>query len=80
MSSHVHIGLYNALREAGASEENAQLASAEHDLATKADLKADLAALKADLFRQLWLMAAGIVTLNAVLMTAALTLTRFLSQ
>ena len=76
MSSHVHIGLYNALREAGASEENAQLASAEHDLATKADL----AALKADLFRQLWLMAAGIVTLNAVLMTAALTLTRFLSQ
>ena len=76
MTSHVHIGLYNALREAGASEENAKLASAEHDLATKADL----AALKADLFRQLWLMAAGIVTLNAVLMTAAITLTRFLSQ
>ncbi len=42
MSSHVHIGLYDALREAGASEEKARIAAADipvgQNLATKEDL------------------------------------------
>ena len=42
MSSHVHIGLYDALREAGASEEKARIAAGDFPagphLATKEDL------------------------------------------
>ena len=42
MSSHVHIGLYDALREAGASEEKARIAAADipvgQNLAAKEDL------------------------------------------
>ena len=61
MSSHVHIGLYDALREAGASEEKALAALATlpfpQHLATKEDLlkaigevKTDLAVLKFAVF------------------------------
>ena len=61
MSSHVHIGLYDALREAGASEEKALAALATlplpQHLATKEDLlkaigevKTDLAVLKLAVF------------------------------
>ena len=61
MSSHVHIGLYDALREAGASEEKALAALATlpipQHLATKEDLlkaigevKTDLAVLKFTVF------------------------------
>ena len=43
MSSHVHIGLYDALREAGASEEKARIAAADipvgQNLASKEDLQ-----------------------------------------
>ena len=42
MNSHVHIGLYDALREAGASEEKARIAAADipvgQNLVTKEDL------------------------------------------
>ena len=42
MSSHVHIGLYDALREAGASEETARAGAVDipvgQNLATKEDL------------------------------------------
>ena len=42
MSSHVHIGMYNALKELGASEESARAAVADlpipQHLATKEDL------------------------------------------
>ena len=48
MSSHVHIALYDALREAGASEEKARAAAGEH-LATKQDI----AELKVSFYRQL---------------------------
>ena len=59
MSSHVHIGLYDALREAGASEEKARAAAGAipQHLATKEDLlkaigevKTDLAVLKFAVF------------------------------
>ena len=56
------------------------MSSHAQNLLTKAATRADLANFKADLCRQLWFVGAVIVTLNAVLMTAALTLTRFLSQ
>ena len=45
----------------------------------RGEVKAETANLKADCFRQLWFMAAGIVTLNTILMTAIVTLTRFFS-
>ena len=61
MSSHVHIGLYDALREAGASEEKARAGAVDipvgQNLATKEDLlkaigevKTDLAVLKFAVF------------------------------
>ena len=61
MSSHVHIGLYDALREAGASEETARAGAVDipvgQNLATKEDLlkaigevKTDLAVLKFAVF------------------------------
>ena len=59
--SHVHIGLYDALREAGVSEEKARIAAADiplgQNLATKEDLlkaigevKTDLATLRVSVF------------------------------
>ena len=61
MSRHVHIGLYDALREAGASEETARAGAVDipvaQNLATKEDLlqaigevKTDLAVLKFAVF------------------------------
>ena len=61
MNSHVHIGLYDALREAGASEETARAGAVDipvgQNLATKEDLlkaigevKTDLAVLKFAVF------------------------------
>ena len=73
--------VYDALIEAGTSEAKAKAAAgaiplADH-LATKedistvrtemADLKADISGLEARLYRQLWLMAAGIVGLTVTL-------------
>ena len=53
MSSHVHIGLYDALREAGASEEKALAALATlpfpQHLATKEDLLKAIGEVKTDL-------------------------------
>ena len=53
MSSHVHIGLYDALREAGASEEKALAALATlplpQHLATKEDLLKTIGEVKTDL-------------------------------
>ena len=55
MSSHVHIGLYDALREAGASEEKALAALATlpfpQHLATKEDLLKAIGEVKTDLRR-----------------------------
>ena len=49
MSSHVHIGLYDALREAGASEETARAGAVDipvaQNLATKEDLLQAIAPL-----------------------------------
>ena len=49
MSSHVHIGMYNALREAGASEETARAGAVDipvaQNLATKEDLLQAIAPL-----------------------------------
>ena len=42
MSSHVHIGLYDALREAGASEEKARIAAADFPLPQYLASKEDL--------------------------------------
>ena len=42
MSSHVHIGLYDALREAGASEEKARIAAADFPLSQHLASKEDL--------------------------------------
>lgn len=48
--SHVHIGLYDALREAGVSEEKARIAAADiplgQNLATKEDLLKAIAGLE----------------------------------
>lgn len=62
--------VYEALVEAGASENKAKAAAeaipAIEQLATKqdiADLKADSANLKAEVFRALWIQGAGIVGL-----------------
>ena len=62
--------VYEALVEAGASENKAKAAAeaipAIEQLATKqdiADLKADSANLKAEVFRALWIQGAGIVAL-----------------
>ena len=62
--------VYEALIEAGASENKAKAAAeaipAIEQLATKqdvADLKADSANLKAEVFRALWIQGAGIVGL-----------------
>ncbi len=78
--------VYDALIEAGASEAKAKAAAGaipladrlatKEDLAeVKAELKADIAAVRADmsglearLYRQLWVMAAGIVGLTVTLM------------
>ena len=66
MSSHVHIALYDALREAGASEEKARAAAAAipvgQHLATKqdiAELKTDIATQFQALYRHLWVMGVG---------------------
>ena len=55
MSSHVHIGLYDALREAGASEETARAGAVDipvrQNLATKEDIgevKTEFANLRGD--------------------------------
>ena len=64
MSSHVHIGMYNALKELGASEESARAAVADlpipQHLATKEDLlkaigeaKVEMASLRGDVMREL---------------------------
>ena len=42
MSSHVHIGLYDALREAGASEDKARIAAADFPLSQHLASKEDL--------------------------------------
>ena len=105
MNSHVHIGLYDALREAGASEETARAGAVDipvgQHLATKEDLlqaiagvndriakvetgiadlrgelKAEIANLNGSFYRQLWIMAAGIVTVNAGMLTAAVMLSK----
>ena len=83
MSSHVHIALYDALREAGASEEKARAAAGgipvgEH-LATKqdiAELKTDIATQFQAVYRHLWIMGAGLVAVNAAMLTIAVALTR----
>ena len=83
MSSHVHIALYDALREAGASEEKAKAAASaipagEH-LATKqdiAELKTDIATQFQAVYRHLWIMGAGLVAVNAAMLTAAVTLSK----
>ena len=53
MSSHVHIGLYDALREAGASEETARAGAVDipvaQNLATKEDLLQAIGEVKTDL-------------------------------
>ena len=53
MSSHVHIGMYNALKELGASEESARAAVADlpipQHLATKEDLLKAIGEVKTDL-------------------------------
>lgn len=70
--------VYDALRSAGATEEMASAAAqaipSPRDFATKADLaklrtelKTDLANVSADIYRQLWFMAAGLVTLTVTL-------------
>ena len=52
MSSHVHIGLYDALREAGASEETARAGAVDipvrQNLATKEDLLKAIGEVKTD--------------------------------
>ena len=64
MSSHVHIGLYDALREVGASEETARAGAVDipvgQHLATKEDLlkaigevKVEMASLRGDVMREL---------------------------
>ena len=62
--------VYEALVEAGASENKAKAAAEVipviEQLATKqdvADLKANIANLKAEVFRALWIQGAGIVAL-----------------
>ena len=98
MSSHVHIGLYDALRKVGASEETARAGAVDipvrQNLATKEDLlkaigevktdfanlrgdvKAEIANLNGSFYRQLWITGAGIVAVNAGMLTAAVALTR----
>ena len=112
MNSHVHIGLYDALREAGASEKTARAGAVDipvgQNLATKEDLlqaiagvndriaagndrigkvetgiadlrgelKAEIANLNGSFYRQLWIMGAGIVTVNAGMLTAAVMLSK----
>ena len=53
MSSHVHIGLYDALREAGASEEKARIAAGDfpavQHLASKEDLPQAIGDVKAEI-------------------------------
>ena len=52
MSSHVHIGLYDALREAGASDETARAGAVDipvrQNLATKEDLLRAIGEVKTD--------------------------------
>ncbi len=49
MSSHVHIGLYDALREAGASEEKARAAAGGIPVGEHLATKQDIAELKTDI-------------------------------
>ena len=53
MSSHVHIGLYDALREAGASEESARIAAGDFTagphLASKEDLLQAIGEVKVEI-------------------------------
>ena len=81
MSSHVHIGLYDALREAGASEEKERIAAGDFPggthLASKEDLLqaigegktevANLANFKASLYWTAWILGGSIVTLTFTL-------------
>ena len=83
MSTHVHSALYDALCEAGASEEKARAAAGaipvgEH-LATKqdiAELKTDIATQFQAVYRHLWIMGAGLIAVNAGMLTAAVLLSR----
>ena len=59
MSSHVHIALYDALREAAASEEKARAAAGAIPAGEHLATKQDIAELKVSFYRQLWIMAAG---------------------
>ena len=76
MSSHVHIALYDALREAGASEEKARAAAGAIPAGEHLATNQDIAELKVSFYRQLWIMAAGIVTVNAGMLTAAVMLSK----
>ena len=78
MSSHVHIGLYDALREAGASEEKERIAAGDFPggtyLASKEDLlqaigegKTEVANFKASLYWTAWILGGSIVTLTFTL-------------
>ena len=73
--------VYEALREAGATEEKAKAAAGAipvgQYLASKQDIaevKAKIADLKVSFYRQLWIMGAGIVTVNAGILTAIVAL------
>ena len=76
MNSHLHIALYDALREAGASEEKDRAAAGGIPASEHLATKQDIAELKVSFYRQLWLMAAGIVTMNAGMLIAAVMLSR----
>ena len=71
-----HIALYDALREAGASEEKAKAAASAIPAGEHLATKQDIAELKVSFYRQLWIMAAGIVTVNAGMLTAAVMLSK----
>ena len=82
MSSHVHIGMYNALKELGASEESARAAVADfpmtQHLATKEDLlqalseiRIEIASLRAEIANEFkglyrWLLVSA-VSITAVI-------------
>ena len=53
MSSHLHIGMYTALKELGASEESARAAVVDLPIPQHLATKEDLASLRGDVMREL---------------------------
>ena len=72
--SHMATEVYDAFRAAGVDESTAKVAASVIPLAPDLATKTDIASLRADLYRAMWALGVGIVTVNAGIVTVIVAL------